>query len=155
MNGGAFADHLNKPRYTFIAGSDRQYMKFGGHYSAQIALGANSNAWLVPCVLYMRQGPTQMINVGAGVKYELVQRSHYTGFHDEKTMTIGGMYRMGDAVSAYVRLDIGSFGGAFNYDINVSKLTVASKGMGALEFMLIYTGIFSDQNTRLSSPSFF
>jgi hypothetical protein len=65
------------------------------------------------------------------------------------------MYRLGDAVSGYIRVDIGAVGAAFNYDINVSKLTAASNGKGALEFMLIYTGIYRDQNTRLAKPSFF
>lgn len=155
INGGLSADHLNRPNIYFLGRSDKLYMKFGFHFSAQVALGANSNAWLVPAIQYVREGPAQLINMGAGVKYQLQQRSHYTGYQSEKSFTIGGMYRLGDAVSGYVRLDFGPVGVAFNYDLNVSKLTPASNGMGALEFMLIYTGLYNNQNSRLATPAFF
>jgi type IX secretion system PorP/SprF family membrane protein len=155
MNGGISVDHLSRPQVNFLGGTDRLFMKFGFHYSAQIAIGANSNAWFVPALQYVREGPAQLINLGGGVKYELQQRSHYTGYQSEKSFTLGGMYRLGDAVSGYIRLDFGPVGFAFNYDLNVSQLTPASNGMGALEFMLIYTGIYKDQNSRMASPAFF
>ncbi|HET6992533.1 MAG TPA: PorP/SprF family type IX secretion system membrane protein, partial [Bacteroidia bacterium] len=155
MNGGASVSHLSRPEIDFLGGKDRLYMKFGFHYSAQIALGENSNAWLLPQLQYVMQGPAKLINVGTGVKFQLQERSHYTGYQSDRSFTIGGMYRLGDAVSGYVRVDIGAVGAAFNYDINVSRLTAASSGRGALEFMLIYTGIYKEQNTRLAKPSFF
>ncbi len=152
MNGGLALHHINRPRIDFMGGSDRMYMKIGAHWNAQIALGANSNAWFVPQLQYVQQGPARLINMGGGVKYRLTERSRYTGYQNEKSLTIGGMYRLGDAMSGYIRLDLGPVGAAFNYDLNLSKLTVASKGMGALEFMLIYTGRYSSKNT---APSFF
>jgi type IX secretion system PorP/SprF family membrane protein len=155
MSAGVGVSHLNRPHIDFYGGSDKLYMKITAHYYALVALGANSNLWMQPQVLYVQQGPARMINVGAGFKYRLTERSHYTNYMSEKAFTIGGMYRLGDAVSAYTRLDIGPVGVGFNYDFNVSKLTTASKGMGALEFMVIYTGIFHDKNTRLKTPSFF
>lgn len=155
MNGGVAVNHLTRPRIDFLGHEDKLYMKFGFHWKAEIALGANSNAWLIPQALYVQQGPARMINVGAGVKYRLTERSHYTNYQNEKSFTIGGMYRMGDAVSGYVRLDVAGVGLAFNYDLNVSKLTAATNGMGAMEFMLIYTGLYSNKNTRSSKPSFF
>jgi type IX secretion system PorP/SprF family membrane protein len=155
INAGIAADHLNRPQIDFLGGSDKLYMKFGFHFSSQIALGANSNAWFVPALQYVRQGPAQLVNMGAGIKYQLQQRSHYTGYQNDKSFTIGGMYRLGDAVSGYLRVDVGPVGAAFNYDLNVSKLTPASNGMGALEFMLIYTGIYNNQNSRSATPSFF
>lgn len=155
ISAGASASHLSRPQINFLGGSDRMFMKFGFHFSSQIALGANSNAWLVPAIQYVQQGPARLINAGAGVKYKMQERSHYTSHQNDRSFTIGGMYRLQDAVSAYVRVDIGPIGAAFNYDINVSKLTAATSGKGALEFMLIYTGIYSNQNTRMSKPSFF
>jgi type IX secretion system PorP/SprF family membrane protein len=155
MNGGASVSHLSRPEIDFLGGKDRLYMKFGFHYSAQIALGANSNAWLMPQLQYVQQGPSRLINAGAGVKFQMQERSHYTGYQNDRSFTIGAMYRLGDAVSGYFRVDIGPVGAAFNYDLNVSKLTAATNGKGALEFMVIYTGIYKSQNTRMSKPSFF
>jgi hypothetical protein len=155
MSGGLAVHHINRPNIAFLGATDKLYMKFGFHYNAQIALGANSNAWLVPQVQVVKQGPARMINIGTGVKYRLSERSHYTNHMSEKSMTIGAMYRLGDAASGYIRFDLGPVGAAFNYDLNLSKLTAATNGMGALEFMLIYTGIYSNRNSRMSSPSFF
>lgn len=155
MSGGIAAFHVNRPRLDFMGQSDKLYMKFGLHWKAEIALGANSNAWAIPQVQYVQQGPARMINLGAGVKYRLTERSRYTDFQNEKSLTLGAMYRTGDAVSAYLRLDIAGVGVAFNYDLNISGLAVATNGMGALEFMVIYTGLYSNKNTRSSNRSFF
>lgn len=155
MCGGLALSHLNRPNIAFLGGSDKLYMKITAHYTAQIALGQNSNAWLVPALQIEKQGPARKINAGAGVKYRLSERSHYTNYQSEKSMTIGGMYRLGDAASGYIRFDLGPIGAAFNYDLNLSKLTAATNGMGAMEFMLIYTGIYHSRNTRMANPSFF
>lgn len=155
MNVGLAAFHVNRPRIDFMGEADKLYMKFGLHWKAEIAIGANSNGWLVPQLQFVQQGPARMINAGLGVKLRLTERSHYTDFQNEKSITFGGLYRMGDAFSGYVRVDIAAIGFAFNYDLNVSKLTAATNGMGALEFMLIYTGIYSNKNTRSSNRSFF
>lgn len=155
MSAGVAAFHLNRPRIDFLGQIDKLYMKIGFHWKAEIALGENSNAWLVPQLQFVRQGPSQMINAGLGAKFRLTERSHYTDFQNEKALTIGGMYRVGDAFSGYIRLDIAGVGVAFNYDLNVSKLTTATNGMGALEFMVIYTGLYSSRNTRLEHKSFF
>ena len=154
MNGGASVSHLSRPQINFLGGSDKLYMKIGVHYSAQIALGQNSNAWLLPQIQYIQQGPARLINIGTGMKFQLQERSHYTGYQNDRAFSFGGMYRLKDAVSAYVRIDIGPIGAAFNYDINISQLTTASQGRGALEFMLIYTGIYSNKNSR-GAQSFF
>lgn len=155
MNGGLAVSHLNRPSIDFLGNKDKLYLKFCFHYNAQIALGSNSNAWLVPQVQYVQHGPARLINAGAGVKYRLTEHSHYTNFQSDKSMTIGGMYRLGDAASGYIRFDVGPVGAAFNYDLNLSKLTAATNGMGAFEFMLIYTGLYSSRNTRMSNASFF
>lgn len=152
---GLAFSHLSGPNVG-VYGDDRLYRKIAGHWTANVALGENSNAKLVPAVYISKQGPNRLINIGTGVKFLLQERSHYTGYNTEKSLTLGGMYRMKDAASGYIRFDYGSWGGAFSYDFNVSGLTVASNGFGALEFMAIYTGLYgSRKNTRMSNPSFF
>jgi type IX secretion system PorP/SprF family membrane protein len=155
MSGGVAAFHLNRPRIDFLGGTDKLYMKVGIHWKGEIALGANSNALLVPQAQYVMQGPARMLNAGLGVKFKLQEASRYTGYQSERSLTLGGMYRAGDAVSGYLRIDIASVGVAFNYDLNVSKLTPASNGVGAFEFMLIYTGMYSNRNSRNDNKSFF
>lgn len=155
MNIGIAAFHLNRPRIDFLGQEDKLYMKIGVHWKAEVALGQNSNARLIPQAQFVQHGPARLINAGLGVKYRLTERSHYTGYQNEKSITLGAMYRAGDAFSGYLRLDIAAVGVAFNYDLNVSKLTAASNGVGAFEFMLIYTGMYSNVNTRSSDRRFF
>lgn len=145
MTGGLAVSHLSRPSIDFLGTTDRLYMKFTGHYSAQVALGEHSNAALLPQLQYEMQGPARKLNLGCGVKYYLSEASHYTNHQSEKALSLGGMYRLGDAVSGYLRFDVSGFGIAFNYDLNLSKLTTASNGMGALEFMLVYT--FAQERT--------
>lgn len=142
--------HIGRPNVG-VYGGDALYRKWNLHWTAQIALGANSNAVLVPNVLFSKQGPNRLLNAGAGVKYLLQESSKYTGYHQEKSFTIGGAYRLMDAASAYMRFDYGGWGIGFSYDFNISELTVASKGVGALEFMAIYTGAFSTSKKNVRS----
>jgi hypothetical protein len=155
LNAGLVAHHLNRPRIDFLGGTDRMYIKFGAHFAGQLALGQNPRTWLLPQLQIIQQGPARLVNIGLGLKYRLSEHSHYTDYRSQKSLSAGVMYRLADAGSAYVRVDIGAVGVAFNYDLNISKLTTASNGMGALEFMVIYTGIYRSKNLRLTQPSFF
>lgn len=155
MSGGVGAFHLTRPRIDFLGISDKIYMRMNVHWKAEVALGQNTAAWLVPQLMYVQHGPARMINAGLGWKYRFTERSRYTNYQNEKSMTLGAMYRMGDAVSGYLRLDIASVGVAFSYDLNISSLKPATNGMGAMEFMLIYTGIYSNVNSRSENRSFF
>lgn len=151
---GVGLHHINRPLINFLGDEDRLYMKIGWHASAQVAFSDDPIAWLVPQVQVVQHGPARVVNLGAGMKFKLSERSRYTNYREEKTVTIGGMYRLGDAGSGYIRFDFGPVGAAFNYDLNISPLTAASQGRGAMEFMLIYTGVYRNKNAKLSAPSF-
>ena len=155
MNAGLGAFHLNRPRIDFLGQTDKLYMRLNFHAKAEIAVGQSGLSWLVPQIQVVQHGPARMINIGLGNKIKFSERSRYTSYRNDKSITFGGMYRVGDAVSGYFRLDVGPVGGGFCYDYNVSKLKPATHGMGAIEFMLIYTGIYSNVNARSDNPSFF
>ncbi|HLG02825.1 MAG TPA: PorP/SprF family type IX secretion system membrane protein [Bacteroidia bacterium] len=154
FSGGMSALHLNRPEVCFLGGTDWLQIRYSAHLNTQIRIGTDTETWIYPNAMFVSQGPARMLNVGIAVKNRLTERSIYTNYATEKSITIGTMYRLEDAVSAYIRLDIGPIGAAFNYDFNISKLTVVSKGKGAMEFMLIYTGLYKDKNTRMSKPVF-
>lgn len=155
MNVGVSLHHLTQPEISFFGRDDKLYRKLMAHWAAQIKLSEGGSTYLLPRVLFATQGPSRLINLGLGMKFKLGERSRYTNYQEEKAFSFGGMYRTGDALSAWVRIDYGPVGAAFNYDFNVSRLTPASEGRGAIEAMVIYTGIYRNQNTRLAAPSFF
>ncbi|MGL5889619.1 MAG: type IX secretion system membrane protein PorP/SprF, partial [Bacteroidia bacterium] len=155
MNVGVGLHHLTQPVISFFGSDDKLYRKLMAHWAAQIKLSDGGNAYLLPRLLFATQGPSRLINIGLGMKFKLNERSRYTKHQEEKSFSFGGMYRTGDALSTWVRIDYGPVGAAVNYDFNVSRLTPASEGRGAIEAMVIYTGIFRNQNTRLAAPAFF
>lgn len=154
MNGGIALHHLTRPKINLTPETDRLYRKLAIHASSQISLNENQNSWILPRVLFVQQGPSRLLNLGLGVKFRLNERSRYTNFKEEKNISFGMMYRLQDAVSGWLRIDYGSFAGAICYDINVSLLKPASQGKGAMELMLMYTGIYSSANTRMANRRF-
>jgi predicted amidohydrolase len=93
--------------------------------------------------------------VGLNFKYSLQDRSRYTGFQESKYITFGVAHRWRDAIMGSVRYDYGPIGVGFCYDVNVSRLVPATTLRGAMEFMVVYTGLYGEmKNTRLANPRF-
>ena len=106
---------------------------------------------MLPNLLVSKQGGALLINGGTSVKYLLQERSRFTSFHSERSMTIGAFYRFRDAAYINLRLDYEDFAFAVAYDINISGLTPVSKSVGGLEFMLQYRGIFGFNKNKKRS----
>ena len=92
---------------------------------------------LVPSIIAQRQGPSLELIFGTFVKYK------YGNVYSTKENTnfqFGAFYRWGDAITPVVRMDVKAVSFVFSYDVNVSKLTTASKGDGGPEISFTYTG---------------
>jgi hypothetical protein len=135
--GGAFY-HANTPKLSFYDGSEEMFSKFTGHVGAWIGL-KNTNTAILPNVLFHKQGSAQQISAGAMLRFRLREESRYTGFIREAAMSIGGYYRVGDAINPCVQFEIGSLAFGFSYDVNISGLTAATSGRGGLEVFLKFT----------------
>ena len=135
--GGAFY-HANTPKLSFYNGSEEMFSKFTGHAGAWIGL-KNTNTAILPTVLFHKKGPTQQISAGALLRYRLKEESRYTGFVREVAMSLGGFYRVGDAVNPTIQFEIGSLSFGFSYDVNISGLKAATSGRGGLEVFLKFT----------------
>lgn len=147
--------HFTAPNVSIYGGNDRLLPKYSFQWNIAYKLGTNSNAVLLPNILVSKQGGSLLINGGTSVKYLLQERSHYTGFHGERSMSIGLFYRYGDAAFINLRLDYEDIAFAVAYDINISGLTPVSKSVGGFEIMLQYRGIFGfNQNKKRSSEKF-
>ncbi len=152
---GFSINHITSPDVSIDGGNDPLLRKYSFQWNGAYKLGYNSNAVLLPNVLVSRQGASTLLDAGANVKYLLQERSRYTNFQGERSMSIGLYYRLGDAMFVNLRLDYSDIAFAFAYDINISGLTPASKTIGGFELMLQYRGIFGyRQNTKRSSERF-
>lgn len=139
---GASMAHFNRSDISFTkAEKDPQKIKTTVHATMQILSKRKSNLSFIPSVMYVQQGPQSMVNFGGGGRFRLQDRARYTGYESEVAMFLGLFYRWKDATYAVVKIDFADFAFGVSYDVNVSKLNVASNGRGGLELNLAYSKV--------------
>jgi type IX secretion system PorP/SprF family membrane protein len=98
-----------------------------------------SNVTLMPNVLFMNQGAVRQTVLGLQIRYAMDESSRYTGTIQDMYLEFGGHYRFGDAFILSMAYSFKNFNARVSYDLNTSKLSLATKGAGGLEFSLTYT----------------
>ena len=83
--------------------------------------------------MFLNQGPLKEINAGALIRYAIRRESKYTGFLKAVSIYGGIYYRTGDAIIPTFLFEVANYALGLSYDMNVSPLTEASNGKGALE----------------------
>jgi len=146
-NIGAAMFHINQPDIGFGT-KDKLYSKTVIHGGGSFRLSKTSNVVLIPAMEIVLQGPTTMVNSGINFKYILQDRSKYTGYYSEMSITFGGWYRLADALIFSMRFDYGQFAAGFSYDMNLSGLTAATSGRGGFELLFQYTGVFGGATVK-------
>lgn len=87
---------------------------------------------LLPMAQYMKQGKFNEFDLGANIRYLLLQRY---GLH--RAVLAGFHRRAADAGYLYAGFDYDDWTLGLSYDINSSDLVPASRNRGAIEFTLI------------------
>jgi type IX secretion system PorP/SprF family membrane protein len=142
-NAGIAAFHVNRPPQSFQGRyGDFMFTKFVFHADLEIPL-VLTNTTLIPMTMVSKQGPFYEIVGGGLIKYTLGLDSKYTGLRTSSAFYIGSLYRFQDAIVLITRYDFkNNWSMGMSYDINVSRLRVATAGRGGLEVSLIYRGMF-------------
>jgi type IX secretion system PorP/SprF family membrane protein len=124
--------NINQPKETFMNNAiirlDRR---------CNFELGTehvlNAKVSVLPLLLFSFQGKYSEFNIGAMVKYNLVNETFNTW------KLLGGLWgRGGDAGNMFVGLIHNSWTFGASYDINLSNLQPASQNRGGLELAVIY-----------------
>jgi type IX secretion system PorP/SprF family membrane protein len=68
---------------------------------------------------------------------------------DQKSFTVGAIYRLDDAIIPVAKLEINNFNFGLSYDVNISKLKAASYGRGGVELTLCYKRSLNYRNSEL------
>lgn len=130
--------HLIRPQQTFFEnGDDRLNTKMVFHTNTSIGV-RNTNIAIQPGGFIFIQGTQKEIFFGTNIRYTLIEGSKYTGFIQESALSLGGFYRLGDAIVIPLMLEITNWALGISYDINVSGLSTISNGRGGLEFSVRY-----------------
>ncbi|MET0634429.1 MAG: PorP/SprF family type IX secretion system membrane protein [Chitinophagaceae bacterium] len=149
---GAAIHHLNKPKNSFFQAStatlDPKLV-----VSADLKMDVNETGTVTIYSDFIRQGPYSQAIGGVfyGLKFGALT-------DDPDYMLHGGLFlRWGDALIPTVKLDYKPFSVSVSYDINMSKLSPTSNGMGGFELAATYSGFLNKLNTSfemLKCPRF-
>ncbi|MCH8902569.1 MAG: PorP/SprF family type IX secretion system membrane protein [Bacteroidetes bacterium] len=145
---GVSLAHINRPNQSFFSNtSDRLYSRIAVQAGSEIK--TNSNFSYLPAVLLLRQGPSQEIDLGTYVKYE-VDAAKATAFY------VGAWGRLAspfaDALMFSTKIDYRGFSLGISYDVNVSSLNVATNKRGGPELALTYIGNFGKDDGTMTRP---
>lgn len=137
FNFGVSAYHYSIGRNSFFTTTEKLDTRICAYFNGDFNIPGSKNA-IMPSFLYMRQGPSSEVILGALIKFIIVDQSTYTGVKKPLAIAIGGNYRYKDAIIPAFLLQYDKYAFGVSYDINVSALTPASRRFGGLEFMLRY-----------------
>jgi type IX secretion system PorP/SprF family membrane protein len=142
---GGSLSHLTKPKISFYNKDNKINYKYIGHLNAQFKL--SETIYLLPAAMYALQGKQSELIAGCNFKIILGEQTRdkvilNTFNLSSSAIQFGAYYRFKDAIVFNAMLDFGSnmsFG--MSYDVNVSKLILASKHLGGMEFSFLLRGI--------------
>lgn len=139
---GVAVTHVNQPNLSFFDDrTEKLFMKATIHGGAYFKMSRMTQ--LMPSFMFLNQGPHYQLNVGSLVKFRTSSiPTNTTAFY------VGGYYRLQDALILAARFDISGFNIGVSYDLNVSKLTKATKLNGGPEISLIYSGCIKNKKSN-------
>ena len=130
MNAGFSFNHINKPKQRFYGESDANlYSRFNFFLEPRVRL--NESNTLFPSFYWYRQGKLTEYDLGLIWRYSLPSMV-------VSNVYLGGWMRLRDAIILKLGVDYTNATIAVSYDINISKLKIASGGRGGIELSLIY-----------------
>lgn len=136
VNIGVAIFHPHNPTYTFY-GDKTQILHTKYVFNGDAAIGVkNTNLVLKPSYIVFLQGGVKEITPGMTFQYILQEGSKYTGRKKPCALSLGGYYRVQDAIIAVAKFEYSNYAIGFSYDVNLSKLKTVSKTRGGFEISL-------------------
>lgn len=149
---GVSSYHFTQPEFSYYQTPDLNLnMRFNLNTALSFDVNEDINFQLQ--ANYARQGTYQEIIGGGMINWNFASEGAVTLFG----MSLGAMYRVGDAVIPVVKIKYRNMALGVSYDVNVSTLKEASNMQGAYETTLFVTGLYPSNNgymKRLVCPRF-
>ena len=155
--GGGVAN-LNQPVESFYGGKNQVQIRPEGNIDLFFQLGPNFV--INPSAFYATQSTATEIVAGTLTRTNL-GGSYLSGMGDGLTtqLILGGYIRLGDAVIGVIGFQYANVQFVANYDLTISSLAPYNSSYGALEFSLIYQGLYGRNKNSikktLGCPRFF
>jgi type IX secretion system PorP/SprF family membrane protein len=129
--------NFTKPNISLIEGATfRIPVRINANLGGQFKL--TDNVALLPSLQFQKQAQYNEMLAGTFVSYNLTNQ--YSA--NQKLILYGGLwYRYKDALIPTLRLDLKNYTFTFNYDVNISKYTKASRANGGPEISIVFKSI--------------
>ncbi len=146
---GAALAHVNRPRETFYNINSNVGMRPTGNVEAIIRAG--KSVILTPSVYYTRQQSAQELLYGANASIHV-----YGEDRDASAFIVGAYHRWNEAAVVMAGYQYGPVRFVSSYDYTLSDLRPATNGRGAVEFSIIYEGLYNgvEAQNRYNCPRF-
>lgn len=125
---GAAFFHVTQPRLKYGNGNeDKLDPKLVLHSGAQVDIPKTQWA-AAGSVVFMNQGPSQLLLLNAMMKARLKNGTKYTGIYSESYFGIGLIHRLNDALAPQIIYEFGSCKIGLLYELSVSPINQANTG---------------------------
>ena len=150
---GGGVSNINQPVETFYAGTNKIGIRPTGNIDLFFHTG--NTVTINPSAYYTSQKGASEIVAGTLIRFNL------SGYYEEivTQLILGGYLRVGDAVIGVVGIQYANVQFMANYDYTISTLAPYNNAYGALEFSLIYQGVYGRNKNSIKKtmgcPRFF
>ncbi|MBS1510019.1 MAG: PorP/SprF family type IX secretion system membrane protein [Bacteroidetes bacterium] len=151
INAGYSIQHVNRPIETFFSDNavdNRISMRHIGFLNAILKL--NDKVIINPNAYFTTQAKSTELMMGMNGNYNLTE-------YGEKQLIAGLYYRLGDAISPMLGLELNNLRFMFSYDATLSSLNKFNGYRGASEISIVKKGFYpqhGDRQTQCAIPSF-
>lgn len=151
---GAAYYHFNRPKVSFLNDNTIE-LSAKWEYNAGLSAPLGEFGKVILEYNQLKQGIYSEVMAG-GLLGHTIQIS--SGATTATNMIYGGLFvRWNDAVVPVIKLELDKYTIGFSYDVNVSKLSKASRSFGGYELSLSYLGFFNSLSSsayKLRCPRF-
>lgn len=143
---GAALYHINRPKVAFNDNNDDVHLQERLTINVGLTTPIGENNSVVAFADYIMQGGHRQFLGGVLYGVDVVK---YYADEDPTVLYFGAFVRWGDAVMPVTRLEMKNLSLALSYDVNISKLHVASHWRGGLELTATYRGFLKTRSSTL------
>jgi len=147
---GAGMFHLNSPQIGFFDQNRVQlHKKLALNFGLSAPFGEDDQLEIYGDYFGQYTDRFRRIGIGSIQAGFMYKHSLYLLGDDQKSITIGSLYRLNDAIIPVVKLELIKFSFGISYDVNISKLVSASHSRGGFEVTFSYKNQLNYRNSDL------
>ena len=148
--GGVSLNHITRQKIDFSFGGDKLYRNLSIQAGADLST-RRRDLRVQPQIVYISSGKTFNLTGGVQMEHIIQEASRITEIVKTTTFNYGFFYRWNDAIVTTIGCKLKRFKIGLAFDANISKLSQATSGIGAIEvyFKTLHLYKYTKKRTRL------